>query len=562
MEELLNQIRNLYPSVTIEAFETKQKIELSSIKIPPENQNLGIGKKIIELIQEYAKKVNKPIVLFPEANKGRKGDLNNFYDNLGFKKNKDYSLTSPFGKTLIWRFKEWFEITEALIDPKVTNLEKFKNYNDEPYLNRNIALTVDNKGNVVRRTKEMKEQYLIVTSDKRIQLHKLSPQSKEFRAIINALRPKFTDIDSYPVEHSFMSGHMMSASNRLRTNREKKIEEPIYTQRNRDRVRTVGFWMQKPTIQLANKLPKYFYHGTSTNLWYEGIKTRGLAPRKFTGSSGGFGSQNINALSKDDLVYISTDPDAATRSAAKQVSTKYGGSPLIIRISTIGLDPYKLTADEDTSQQNPQASVNISSTLAYQGVIPAGNLEAFLIGEEKTENGRNYTDWKKFQDVPVTEHPVTTRLKQGQVPYYDTPEYIALMDAGIIGKERVSQPSGHWQSQDVILNHNFDDNFIKSILKKAGWAQNVKYIEDDLNKAYRGMLYQLKGVEVPQEKLNDPILKMLIDSGIVKTYTHDNRTFLEVENWEVRPFAINLAKSMGKMNFQNLAEKIKDFLNR
>ena len=42
--------------------------------------------------------------------------------------------------------------------------------------------------------------------------------------------------------------------------------------------RTVGYWLSRPEIRLANKMPKYLYHGTSTNLWYEGIKQKGLVP--------------------------------------------------------------------------------------------------------------------------------------------------------------------------------------------------------------------------------------------------------------------------------------------
>ena len=47
------------------------------------------------------------IVVMPEAERGRKSDLERFYRNLGFVRNRgrnmDYTLSSPLAGTMYWR---------------------------------------------------------------------------------------------------------------------------------------------------------------------------------------------------------------------------------------------------------------------------------------------------------------------------------------------------------------------------------------------------------------------------------------------------------------------------
>lgn len=113
MEELLKNIRIKYPSIEIDAFENEFKVELQLIKVPEELRNRGIGTDVIKTLQQYAKLVNKPMVLRPEAERGKKKDLHRFYSNNGFIKNTgrniDYSLSSPTASTMYWRFKEWMQ---------------------------------------------------------------------------------------------------------------------------------------------------------------------------------------------------------------------------------------------------------------------------------------------------------------------------------------------------------------------------------------------------------------------------------------------------------------------
>lgn len=546
MEELLNQIRNKYPFVEVDAYETPNHIELMKIWIPPDQRNGGIGTEIIRIFQAYASTVKKPIVLRPSPERGKKQALDRFYKGLDFVNNKgrniDYTLSSPTAKTMYWRFKEWIQITEAIFDPKLTNPVVNKNQGSKPYLNRNFSLTLDNKGNVIEYDYQQEKPHLTLTADKRIQLQKLGPQSKEFRQIINALRSKYPDIDQYPVEHYFQAGHMQGANNRYRT---------------------VGYWLGRPEIRLSNKLPRYFYHGTSTNLWYEGIKERGLYPRRISGSSGSYGAQNISALSQDDLVYLSTDPDAATREAARQATRKYGGNPLIIRINTNGLDPNKLTPDEDTRANTAQGSVDVASTLGYKGRVPSENLEPFLIGKTDPNGNQFQVKWEKFKDVPISEHPITTKLKKGEIPYYNDPEFYALLDAGIIGEEKTFDNNGFRQTQTVLLDKDITDEKIRSILKKSGWTQNVKAILNDIDNGYRGSIYQLKSLVIPKESLKENIIQLLLKSEIitVKDY-EENKVYFDVTNWNIQPHAIKLAKLMGKMSFNELSSQIKEFTEK
>lgn len=118
MEELLAQIRNQYPSIDIEAYETNNRIEVMQIYVPPNERNSGIGSDIFKQIQQYAKEKRKPIVLRPEPEKGQKVNLDRFYKRLGFVHNKgrniDFGLSSPTAKTMYWRFKEWIKTHESI----------------------------------------------------------------------------------------------------------------------------------------------------------------------------------------------------------------------------------------------------------------------------------------------------------------------------------------------------------------------------------------------------------------------------------------------------------------
>lgn len=107
LESIVNSLKQQYPVEDLFAFENDYKIELSSIKIKSDARSQGHGTAIIKKLQEYAKKVNKPIVLHPEPESRKKAALHNFYKNLGFKPNKgrrmDYRLSGLGQNNWIWR---------------------------------------------------------------------------------------------------------------------------------------------------------------------------------------------------------------------------------------------------------------------------------------------------------------------------------------------------------------------------------------------------------------------------------------------------------------------------
>jgi GNAT superfamily N-acetyltransferase len=105
LQALLVKLREEYPGLRLNAFEAPEKIELSEIEVKDKGQ--GVGTRVIREIQEYARQVNKPIVLRPHPEPRKKKALLNFYKSLGFVQNKgrntDYTLSSPFSPTMYWR---------------------------------------------------------------------------------------------------------------------------------------------------------------------------------------------------------------------------------------------------------------------------------------------------------------------------------------------------------------------------------------------------------------------------------------------------------------------------
>lgn len=106
LDLLVSYILKRHPGLELSAYETSNKIELTSIEVPEEFRGSGIGTKIVRELQDYARSVAKPIVIRPEAERGRKGDLERFYKSLGFVHNKgrntNFILSSPTSRTMYW----------------------------------------------------------------------------------------------------------------------------------------------------------------------------------------------------------------------------------------------------------------------------------------------------------------------------------------------------------------------------------------------------------------------------------------------------------------------------
>jgi GNAT superfamily N-acetyltransferase len=107
LKEIVDKFKTQYPGLDLFVWENNEKIQLDTIVVPPDMRNKGTGTTVIKELQQYARKVGKPIVLSPAPFKGKKKKLDNFYRKLDFVPNKgrniDYTLTSPFAKTMYWK---------------------------------------------------------------------------------------------------------------------------------------------------------------------------------------------------------------------------------------------------------------------------------------------------------------------------------------------------------------------------------------------------------------------------------------------------------------------------
>jgi len=109
LDKLVAQLKSEYPGLDLFVYITPTQVEIANIVVPLEKRNQGIGHKVIKAIQQFAQKIQLPIVLRPEAEHGKKKKLDNFYRDLGFihnkGRNKDYQLSTPFAASMYWKPK-------------------------------------------------------------------------------------------------------------------------------------------------------------------------------------------------------------------------------------------------------------------------------------------------------------------------------------------------------------------------------------------------------------------------------------------------------------------------
>lgn len=164
LEALISDIVARHPGLRMEAYEGREKIELMSIEVPEDSRGAGTGTEAIRRLQDYARSVGKPIVLRPEASRGRKGDLDRFYKNLGFVHNRgrntDFVLSSPTSRTMYWRprMDENAEITDKWPVAKwkydMDDPEDRKRYEND----RNDAIALLMKSRVAKSDKVISER--------------------------------------------------------------------------------------------------------------------------------------------------------------------------------------------------------------------------------------------------------------------------------------------------------------------------------------------------------------------------------------------------------------------
>lgn len=89
---LQSELENKYDvDLFIYYSKTQNVLVISSIIIPKEKRNQGIGTKVMEEICNYADEHNLNIILTPSSDfGGSKKRLINFYKYFGFVRNKDY----------------------------------------------------------------------------------------------------------------------------------------------------------------------------------------------------------------------------------------------------------------------------------------------------------------------------------------------------------------------------------------------------------------------------------------------------------------------------------------
>ena len=107
LDELVQNLRQKYPGLSLWASEHDNRINVGEIVVPPSLRSQGIGSAVLAEIKKYAQSVGKAVTLSPEPARGKKSALEKFYKKNGFTWNtgnkKDFSLASFFGRNMVWR---------------------------------------------------------------------------------------------------------------------------------------------------------------------------------------------------------------------------------------------------------------------------------------------------------------------------------------------------------------------------------------------------------------------------------------------------------------------------
>lgn len=108
LQQLIKSLKAQHPEIqSLFVYESGHEVKLDDITILPEMRGKGVGSIVMQALKQFAASVGKPLVLTPDANKGKKGALDRFYRGHGLiynkGRNKDYSLGGTFGPTMYWR---------------------------------------------------------------------------------------------------------------------------------------------------------------------------------------------------------------------------------------------------------------------------------------------------------------------------------------------------------------------------------------------------------------------------------------------------------------------------
>lgn len=403
-----------------------------------------------------------------------------------------------------------------------------------------IPFYVDNNGNLVSGYQEFGlTAFQLSPQYRSINITQGDPNSQLFHKVINHLKGYIPDIEHWTVSVTNLSHH--------------KTPDRRYGYRDR----FVSHYSPK-----LGSIPKYMYHGTSTEMWYDGIQKNGLQPR-IKGNSGSFGSYG-STISLPDRVYLSIDPDAAARGASLQAAEKHGGYPLILKIDTSGLFPEKFTMDEDDSRHyelyktkraglrttpEHKHSLNQMGTAAYVGSIPASLIQPVSYAKLKHNGKHNYHEWVPWKDVDRKNHPYIDKLAEKENVGFDkgTPQHLILLDAGITDAEgNLKIPKSELPNNDKV----------RKMFKDSTWALDASKIAKDANdygmNGIRSLSY-LKLTDVPDE------YKKFVDALLNSKVYYADSEYLTLGYRVGYEHAIKLAKNLKDIdsNYDELLEVIK-----
>jgi GNAT superfamily N-acetyltransferase len=84
--------------ITLEVWDSGERLDLESIIIPKHLRKMGYGTKTMKMVTDYADNMNKPIFLTPDTSFGGTSikRLIEFYKKFGFEKNNDKSLSKHY----------------------------------------------------------------------------------------------------------------------------------------------------------------------------------------------------------------------------------------------------------------------------------------------------------------------------------------------------------------------------------------------------------------------------------------------------------------------------------
>lgn len=407
-------------------------------------------------------------------------------------------------------FKQWL-LNEAII-----NKEEFLKEigsTEDPHL----YLQLSPDGKILMPDQAYKD---VITIEKKYKsmmpVGSLQPLSKNFSNVINTIKKIYPEILNYAVSSAGVSGFRSPSKE----------------------YRTVKYWLDQQRTEPKVNLPKYFYHGTSTNLYNMFIKEQGLVPRQISGSSGSYGASSVRAISKGMFNYIAIHPDYATREAATQAARNHGGLPLIIKIDSTAIDPTKLYPDEDAGAETWEESMHKIGTVAYKGIIPSSSITPYEISKDT-----NRLKWLPYEETPTMDHPKYENLIKRKIHESKDAIFFALYDKEVIDKKgNLLKP---------ITSEEFNE-----IVKNAKWATNAWLIYESMGE---GALGHTRNYAISRSNFDKEAQQIILDlynNGILDNYLEMKSEYIYTHDDKIQNI-IKYAKSLGKKSWKEIEQKLR-----